>query len=77
MDPEWIGTPQEDQQSQLTWTLGGSQRLSYQPKSIYGLDLTPSPTYVADVQLNLHKGPPTIGAGAILESAACSWILFS
>jgi hypothetical protein len=33
-----IGTPQEDQQSQLTWTPGSSQRLSHQPKSISELD---------------------------------------
>ena len=37
---------EEDQQSQLTWTLGGSQRLSHQPKSMHGLDLAPtSPTH--------------------------------
>jgi hypothetical protein len=30
-------TPQEDQQSQLTWTSGSSQRLSHQPGSIHGL----------------------------------------
>jgi hypothetical protein len=29
-----IGTPQENQQNQLTWTLGGSQRLNHQPKNI-------------------------------------------
>ena len=34
-----IGTPQEDQKSQLTWTLRGSQRLNHQPKSEHGLDL--------------------------------------
>jgi hypothetical protein len=39
--PKEIGTPQEEQQSQLTWTLGGSQRLSHQSKSIHGLDLDP------------------------------------
>jgi hypothetical protein len=33
-----IGTPQEDQQSPLTWLLGGSQRLSHTPKSIHRLD---------------------------------------
>jgi hypothetical protein len=36
-----IGTPQGNQQSELTWTLGGSQRLNHQPKSLYGLDLVP------------------------------------
>ena len=34
-----IGNPQEDQQSQLTWTLGDSQSLNHQPKNIHGLDL--------------------------------------
>lgn len=32
-----IGTPQGDQQCQLTWTPGSSQRLSYQPTSIHKL----------------------------------------
>jgi hypothetical protein len=36
---EWIGTPQEDQQSQLTLIFVVSQRLNYQPKSIHKLDL--------------------------------------
>ena len=36
-DLEGIVNPQEDQQSQsqLTWTPGGSQRLNYQQKSIW------------------------------------------
>ena len=29
-------TPKKDQQFQLTWTLGSSQRLSHQPKSMKG-----------------------------------------
>jgi hypothetical protein len=33
-----IETSQEDQQSQLTWTLG-ALRLNYQPKNIHRLDL--------------------------------------
>ena len=58
-DSKRTGTPQEDQQSQLTWTLGGSQRLNHQRKYIHGLDLTPTPKiYEADMQL--HVGlPPT------------------
>jgi hypothetical protein len=39
-------TLQEDQQCQLGWTPGSSQRLSYQPKSIYGL--VTSDTYVGE-----------------------------
>lgn len=46
-DSKMIGTPQEDQQSQLTWTVGGFQRLNHQLKSEHGLDLGPCP-YVAD-----------------------------
>ena len=40
-DQEGIGTPKEDQQGQLTWTLEGSQGLNHQPKSIQVLDLGP------------------------------------
>ena len=36
-----IGTPQEDQQCQLTWTPGSCQRLSHQLKSEHGLDAGP------------------------------------
>ena len=67
-------TPREDQQS-LTWTLGGYQRLHQQTKSSQGLDLTatyPASTYV-DVQLGLHMGPLTTGAGAYPDSAAYLW----
>ena len=35
-DPKEKETPQEDQQSQLTWTLGGSQRLNHQPGTYMG-----------------------------------------
>ena len=56
--PEGIGTLQEDQQSQLAWTLGGSQRLTHQPK--------PNELYTApasDAQLGLHVGPPASEVG--------------
>jgi len=36
-----IGTPQEDQKSQLTWTTGSSTGLSHQSRSIHELDLGP------------------------------------
>ena len=39
--PEGIGTSQEDQHSQLTWTLVGFQRLNNQPNNKHGLDLVP------------------------------------
>ena len=38
-DPKRTGTPQEDQQSQLTWTLEVSHTLNHQPKSEHRLDL--------------------------------------
>ena len=33
-----IGTPQEDQETQITRTLGDTQRLSLQPNSIHKMD---------------------------------------
>ena len=68
-DPKNTGTPQEDQQSQLTCTFRDSQRLNHQPKSKHRLDFGPC-TYVVDEQLDLYTGPPK------LESLlpACLWI---
>jgi hypothetical protein len=40
-DLKRAGTPQEDQNRQLTWTLGSSQRLSHLPKSKHRLDPNP------------------------------------
>jgi hypothetical protein len=48
--------PQDDLQSQLTWTVGASQRLKHQSKNIQKLDLAPYPTFVADVHLVLLVG---------------------
>jgi hypothetical protein len=44
-DPQKIGTPHEDQKSQLI--IGSSQRLNHHPKSQYRLDLG---------LLNIHSG---------------------
>ena len=33
-----MGIPQEDQQSQLTWTSGISQKLIHQPENTHGLE---------------------------------------
>jgi hypothetical protein len=45
-----------DQHSQLTWTLGGSQRLNHQTRA--GMDwILAFRIYVADMQLDLHAGP--------------------
>jgi len=66
----------EDQQSQLIWTLAGSQWLNGQPTKIHGLDIGPC-TYVADAQfVGLHVGPLTIGVEAYPDCVACLWILF-
>jgi hypothetical protein len=37
--PKGIETLWEDQQNQLTWTLGALKRLNHQPKDIHRLDL--------------------------------------
>ena len=64
-DPEGVVTLQEDQQSQLTWTL--AWRLSESEpttKEHTGLDLgIPAYMYVADVQLGLHVGPEQLEQG--------------
>ena len=74
-----MGTLQEDQQNQLTWTLGGSQRLNHQPKCIRGLDVAPPAprTYIADVQLSFHVGSAIIEAEADSKAATCLWIPLS
>ena len=69
---EWLEEPRgdrEDQHSQLTWTLGGSQTLNHQPKSNHGLDLGPLHTCSRSVGclfVCLFYGyPPTTGTGAV------------
>ena len=61
---EGTATPQDDQQSQLAWTLG-SQSLNHRPRSKRGMDLVSSPIFgfAADLQLSLPVGPPTTEAG--------------
>jgi hypothetical protein len=54
--PKAIGTPQEDQQSQLTWTLGDLRDWSLTKKHTQARPGPPC-TNVADVQLDLHVGP--------------------
>jgi hypothetical protein len=71
-------TPQEDPQSQLNWGPWVIHRLNHQPKSMQELNLAlPLPpdldTFVPDVQLDLHVGPLTIGAGTVSDSVACHW----
>lgn len=64
---EVIETTQDDQQSQITWSLGDSQRLNHQAKSISMLDLVPH-TYVADGQLGHPTGTPAYRTGAVPKS---------
>ena len=52
-DLEWLGTPQLDQQDQVTCTLGSSQKMNHQPKCIHRRDLN-SHIYVADVLLGRY-----------------------
>jgi hypothetical protein len=51
-----MGTPQEDQQTQLTGTSGSSQKLSHQSKTHTNRNEAPG-TYVADMQLSLRLAP--------------------
>ena len=52
-DLEWLGTPQLDQQDQVTCTLGSSQKMNHQLKCIHWWNLNPH-TYVADVLLGRY-----------------------
>jgi len=51
-----IGTPQEDQQSQLTWALGRISETEPPTKEHTWAGCRLPYTYVADVQLDLHVG---------------------
>ena len=65
-DSERTRTPQEDRQSQLTWALGGSQRLNSQPKNEHKLDLCP-----LHICRKWAAWSPTTGARALPASVAC------
>jgi hypothetical protein len=71
--PKRLRTPQEDQESQLAWTLGGSQRQNQQPKTIP----RPPCTYVTDVQLGLHVGPEQVEWGLSQKLLSVSGIYSS
>lgn len=70
-----IGTSQEDQENQLTWTSGSSQRLSHQQKIIHGLDCAPPQAHKEQmcssgsmwVPQQLEQG------GAVLKAVAWLW----
>jgi hypothetical protein len=55
--PKGVGTPQEDQQSQLTWILGNSQRLNTPTREHTQAGPRSPHTYVTDVQPGLYVGP--------------------
>lgn len=52
----------------------GRVRVTEPPKSMQGPRLPY--TFVADMQLGLHMGSPTTGAGTVLDSVACHQIPF-
>jgi hypothetical protein len=68
--PKGIETPQEDKQHQLTWILGGSDRLNHQAKSIHRLDL--GPLYICNICVIWSScGSATTGVGDIPKAVAC------
>ena len=66
-DLKRTGTPQEDQQSQLTWTLRGSQRLNHQPKSMHGLDQGPLAHIYQTCSLVFKQVPQQLEMGLSLN----------
>lgn len=61
MGPKGIETPQEDQQIQLTWTLGAC-RMNHQPETH---------SYVAEVKLDLHVGPEQLERRLSQQLSVC------
>jgi hypothetical protein len=73
--PKEIEAPQENQQSQLTWTPVESQRLTPTNKHTWA-GPAPTHTYVAVVQLGFLCESQTTGAEAIPKDVVCLWNLF-
>lgn len=66
-----MGTPQEDQQKQLTWAQEGLQRLKPQPSITHGLELRPY-TDVPNRQLGLLVGSLVwVAESSNKDSVAC------
>ena len=63
---------QEYQQSQLTLTIVNYQGLTTNQK-VYSSWIMTYGTYVANVQLSLHVGPPICATGAIPIAVDCLW----
>ena len=66
------GTPQEDQQTQLPWTIESCQEVNTNQKAYRSCAVTYG-IYVANVQLGHHVGPPTFGTGSIPKAVDCVW----
>ena len=73
---EEIGTPQEDQQSQLIWTLWLSESESSSKEPTW-TEPRPPCTYVANVQLGLHVGPIQLVKGLTQKLLPVHGICFS
>ena len=65
--PKGIGTLQEDQQNQLAWTFGDSQRTEAPTKEVRPRHRC---TYVVDVQVSLNVSPPTTGVRVVPKAVA-------
>lgn len=75
--PKGLGTPQEDQPSRLTSTLGALSVWTTNQRS--NMSWTQAPcTHVADAELGLHVGPRTSEERGLKKNllAACLWIMF-
>jgi len=76
VDPKGIGTLQEDQQSQLTWTLG-ALRDGTTNKEHTQARARPSGSYVADVQLGFHVGPEQLEWGLAQKLFPVGYVLLA
>lgn len=65
-----MGTPQEDQQSHLTWTSGNSQRLSHQPQNPHRLEQGPRHMYSTG-EAQSPCGTTTTEAEALSSTTGC------
>jgi hypothetical protein len=69
-------TLQEDQQSQLTWTIGSSQRLSHQPKNTHRLELGPQHICSRHAVQALHAPPSRNWSGGSPKCCSLLWYPF-
>jgi hypothetical protein len=71
-----MGTPQGDQQSQLTWTSGSSQRLNHLPKNTYRLERGSQHIYSRCAAQPPSVWAPTTRAEDLPKAVAWLWYLF-